>query len=219
MRTTLALHHVGEVVLRGLLAGLAARNRLDAVPCALHPDCSLDRVLKAEHITPPHSFSVNAKLAPASLSGKIVRFDGAHGVDVLCHNGSRGIPIEAKLGFDGLTASAFTERFLGPLALSTHKPPRFAGSMSAILNYRGLGGGAPMQLHTTDPPIELAPTWFLVIRRQTWDGWASKKPPLSDAHVMLFEEIAAKYGSPADFDQLVLEQVGDGFHSEWEIFP
>jgi hypothetical protein len=218
MSTTLSLHHVGEVVLCGLLGGLARQDRLHSVPCKMHSDCSLLSVMRGATIGPPYLFVDNVQLAPVSFGGKTVRFDGAHGVDVLCHDGSRGLPIEAKLGRDRLTCSAFTDRFLGPLTLSTHKSPRFTGSMTAILNYRGIGDGSPLTLRTEDPSVELAPPWFLVVRAKTWDSWASERPSLSDAHVAIFEDIARAYGDATAFDALVLAQVGAGFHSAWKVF-
>lgn len=218
MSTTLSLHHVGEVVLCGLLSGLAKNELLGSVSCKLHSSCSLLSVLDAEHLAPQFAFTPNAKLAPAVLSEKTVRFDGAHGVDVLCRAGNRGLPMEAKLGLDRLSCAAFTERFLGPLALSTHKVPRFTGSMTAILNYRGIGDGPPMRLSTESPEVELVPPWFLVVRSRTWKTWGSTPPELSNAHVVIFEEIAAALGDGDAFDRLVLEQVGSGFHKAWEVF-
>lgn len=218
MSTTLSLHHVGEVVLCGLLSGLANNERLGSVSCKLHSSCSLLSVLEGERLAPPFAFTPNAKLAPAVLGEKTVRFDGVHGVDVLCRASNRGLPMEAKLGLDRLTCAAFTERFLGPLALSTHKVPRFTGSMTAILNYRGIGDGPAMRLTTEAPEVELVPPWFLVIRSKAWKAWGSKPPDLSNAHVAIFEEIVAAYGDGDAFDRLVLEQVGSGFHTAWQVF-
>jgi len=218
MSTTLSLYHVGEVVLCGLLDGLAHQDRLHAIPCKLHSDCSLLSVMTGATIRPPYRFDDNVQLASVSLGGKTVRFDGAHGVDVLCHDGTRGLPIEAKLGVDRLTCSAFTDRFLDPLTLSTHKSPRFTGSMTAILAYRGIGDGSRLTLRTEDPPVELVSPWLLVIRAKTWDSWASVRPALPNAHVAIFEDIAGAYGDSTAFDALVLAQVGRGFHSAWKVF-
>jgi hypothetical protein len=114
MSTVLSLHHVGEVVLAALLDALARSNRLDAVPCKVHADCSPLSMLGSVSIAPPYSFAVNAKLGPVVVGGQTIGFDGAHGVDVLCHGGGRGLPIEAKLGLDRVSYAAFSERFLKP---------------------------------------------------------------------------------------------------------
>lgn len=217
MSTALSLHHVGEVVLRGLLASLAERQRLDAVPCKLHSACSLSSVLQEAAVKAPLAFEVNAPLAPIELNGKKVLFDGAHGVDVLCHDGARGLAIEAKLGLDRLASATFTERFLGPLKLSTHRAPRFTGSMTAILNYRSLGDGDALPLRTKAPAIELVAPWFLVVRRATWRAWGSDRPEFSNAHVALFEDIASAHGDAGAFDQLVLQVVGGGFYAAWKV--
>jgi hypothetical protein len=216
MTTTLSLHHVGEVVLCGLLDGLARRDRLHAVPCKLHPDCSLLSVMTKAAIRPPYLFADNVPLAPDSTAGKTVRFDGAHGVDVLCHDGQRGLPVEAKLGLDRLTCAAFTERFLHAAMLSSHKSPQVTGSMIVILDERRVED-APLTLRTTDPPVEVVGPWFLVLRARTWNSWATERPSLLNAHVAVFEEIAEAYGDATAFDALVLAQVGGGFHSAWKV--
>ena len=218
MTTSLSLHHVGEVLLCGLLDGLSSRGRLDAVPCRLHADCSLHTVMSHAAMKPPYFFADNVQLAPVTIGPTTVRFDGAHGVDVLGHDGTRGLPIEAKLGLDRLSSATFTERFLDPPMRSTHKSPRFKGSMTAILNYRGVADGTPSRLTTEVPSVELVLPWFLVIRAQTWKAWASGGLSLSNAHVAIFEDIAGAYGDSAAFNRLVLSQVGNEFHSAWKVF-
>lgn len=217
MSTTISLHHVGEVVLAALLDGLARSDRLGAVPCKLHPDCSLLTTLGGASITPPYSFAVNAKLAPVAIDGQTVGFDGAHGVDVLCHGGGRGLPIEAKLGLDRVTAAAFGDRFLQPLTMSGHDPPRCNGSMTAILSFRHIGDGAPLPLRTAAPATVLSASWLLVVREKTWAKWRPP-PALGTAHVVLFEDVARAHGDGAAFDRVVRGVVGDGFHSAWEVF-
>lgn len=217
MSTHLELHHVGEVVLRGLLERLAERQGLDAVRCMLHDRCNLSAVLDHAGVEQPLRFEVNAPLAPIELAGENVLFDGAHGVDVLCHDQTRGLGIEAKLGRALLSSSSFTERFLEPLKLSSHRPPRVRGSMTAILNYRSVGDAA-LHLRTSAPALELVAPWFLVVRAATWRGWGAKPPALSNAHVAVFEEIAAAHGDAGEFDRLVLDQVGKGFHAAWKVF-
>jgi hypothetical protein len=218
MSTALALHHVGEVVLRGLLARLAADERLGDVSCKLHDACNLASVLQSAGVQGPLGFAVNAPLAPVPLNGKNVLFDGAHGVDVLCHGGSGGLAIEAKLGFDRLSAPTFTSRFLGGLGHTAHSPPRVKGGMTAILNHRCLDGCA-LHLRTQDPGVALVAPWFLVVRRATWDRWNGQPPSLVNAHVAVFEEIVTtKTGNnEAAFDQLVAETLGSGFYKAWKI--
>ncbi len=77
---------------------LAERKRLAHVLCKLHADCNLSSVLQRAAVKEPLGFEINAPLAPIMLSGETVLLDGAHGVDVLCHDGDRGLAIEAKLG-------------------------------------------------------------------------------------------------------------------------
>ncbi len=216
MTTALSLHHVGEVVLSGLLDGLARRDHLHAVRCKAHPDCSLASVMTTAGIHPPYLFADNVPLAPDATGGRVLRFDGAHGVDVLCHDEQRGLAIEAKLGLDRLTCSAFTDRFLHGAMLSRHKSPQVTGSMIVILDERRLDD-APLNLRTADPPVAVVRPWFLVLRARTWNSWATERPSLSNAHVAVFEEIAEVYGDATAFDALVLAQVGGGFHSAWEV--
>lgn len=217
MSTHLELHHVGEVVLCGLLERLAERRRLGAVRCKLHDACNLSAVLDRAGVERPLRFAVNAPLAPVALVSGNVMFDGAHGVDVLCHDSTRGLGIEAKLGLDRLSSSAFTERFLRLPKRSSHRPPRVTGSMTAILNHRSVGA-TPLPLRTSAPALDLVAPWFLVVRASTWRGWGAKPPALSNAHVAVFEEIAAAHGDAGAFDRLVLEQVGNGFHAAWKVF-
>jgi hypothetical protein len=216
MSTMLALHHVGEVVVSGLLDGLAQRELLRAVPCKLHPDCSFMSVLTDSAIKPPYLFAHNVPLAPVGLGGKVVQFDGAHGVDVLCHDGRHGLAVEAKLGLDRLTRRAFTDRFLGGVTLSEHKTQRFVGSMTAILNARAIDG-MPLTLRTQEPSVELTRPCFLVVRAKTWSSWGSDPPTFSNAHVATFEDIAGAYGDASAFDALVRAHVGGGFHSAWKV--
>lgn len=216
--TSLSLHHVGEIVLAGLLDALSRADRLDAVECKLHADCSLLTVLRAADVGPPYSFAVDSKLAATVVDGAAVQFDGAHGVDVLCHGTRGGIAIEAKLGLDRVSHREFTKRFLGEVTLSRHKSARFCGSMTAILNYRALGDSRAFGLRTKEPPVDLRLPWFLVIRAATWKTWAPQRPNLSpDAHVATFEDIAAAHGTAGAFDRLVLEKIGQGFHSAWKV--
>lgn len=214
MSTNLSLHHVGEVILSGLLTGLARDDLLGAVPCKLHADCSLLSIMRSANVTPPYSFDVNV---PVVLGGDTLGFDGAHGVDVLCHNGHRGLPIEAKLGLDRLSCAAFTERFLKQPRMSEHSPPRCNGSMTAILNYRCIGESDLLTLRTETPATELTSSWVLVVRTKTWERWTAR-PILANAHVVVFEDVASAHGDSTAFDRLVLQQIGGGFHSAWEVF-
>lgn len=215
--TSLCLHHVGEIVLARLLDTLSRVDRLNAVECKLHAGCSLLSVLRSAGVAQPYAFAVNAKLAPTMLDGTSVRFDGAHGVDVLCHDTGHGVAIEAKLGVDRVSRREFTKRFLGPITLSTHKSARMSGSMTAILNYRGMGDRRHLALRTREPSVELCSPWFLVIRAATWRAWTSHCPDLSNAHVATFEDVARAHGDAAAFDRLVLETIGQGFHSAWNV--
>ena len=217
MTTKLALHHVGEGVLAGLLDGLAKSNRLEAVRCVVHDECSLASVLGDSKVRPPYSFSVNAQLASTSVNGRKTAFDGEHCVDVMCSSGPRGFAIEAKLGMSGLTSGVFKDRFLGAPGWSNHKPPRVTGGMVALLNHRSIAGTA-VKLTTSSPPVVLVPAWALAIRAETWKSWSRRRPQLSNAHVLVFEEIAAAFGDGDAFDRLVLERVGSGFHKAWEGF-
>jgi hypothetical protein len=217
MTTHLALHHVGEAVVSGLLAALDQQQKLTRVRCSRHPECSVASVLSGAGLRHPRQFAINTPLAPISMDGKTVRFDGAHAVDVLCHDGQLAVGIEAKLGFDRLSTSTFTGRFLSPLGISTHASPRINGSMTAILAHRRLSDGSPLALRTTSPALSLAEDWFLIVRRDTWMRWSSCPELPSNTHVALFEEIAESYGNAESFDQLVLATVGTGFHSAWRV--
>ena len=218
MSTHLELHHIGEIVLCGLLESLSTTSRLADVPCKLHPGCSLGAVLIHSGLHAPLRFAPNVPLAPVTVGGQTMLFDGAHGVDVVCHDGVRGVGIEAKLGFDRLSAATFATRFLKPLTTSTHAQPRVNGSMAAILSHRQLPAGPTLPLRTSAPALDLAPDWWLVVRRDTWQRWGTTPPALTNAHVALFEDIALAHGNATDFDNLVLAQVGTDFHSAWKVY-
>lgn len=218
MSTQLELHHIGEVVLCGLLNALAGAGKLNEVSCKLHPTCTLDSALTTAGLRRSTRFEANVPLAPTTVGGRTVRFDGAHGIDVIAHDGTWGVGIEAKLGRDRLGAATFASRFLRPLTLSTHATPRINGSMTAILSERRLGAHR-LALRTSAPAVDLAPAWWLVVRRDTWARWATAiLPGLANAHVAIFEEIARAHGDGAAFDRLVLAQVGSTFHSSWQVF-
>ena len=229
MPTHISLHHVGEVVLAGLLQELADRaDQPDAlsVPCVLHRGCSLGEVLGKAQVIPPIKFLDNVPLAPAVINGTTLLFDGAHGVDVLAHgHASLGVAFEAKLGLDRLAPAEFTRRFLVPTSVTGHKQkhPRVKGSMVAILNYRFLATLGALPLHTEHtPPIRIDPAWFVVIRRQVWEqSWSGgkKRPPnlAPEAHVVLFEDIVLRYGDAVAFDKLVQRLVGTDFFTAWGL--
>jgi hypothetical protein len=224
MATEIQLHHIGEVVLAGLLSELAACGQLD-VPCVLHENCRFSTILAQSGIGTPVSFSANVPLASVVVNRKQLLFDGAHGIDVLSSGPeSRGLAIEAKLGLDRLAAAQFRRRFLAHVSVTTHTRPRIKGSMVAILNYRSLHGGESLRLRTVVPfGVEIVPAWFLVIRSAVWASWTRRKgqlPPLApDAHVAIFEQIVQKHGDARSFDALVHRLVGSGFSRSWGLGP
>ncbi|HEY1532658.1 MAG TPA: hypothetical protein VGF76_01525 [Polyangiaceae bacterium] len=224
MTDGIQLHHVGEVVLAEVLGRLNGREELD-IPCVahphLHPPCNFRAILSAGGLTPPYCFDSNAPLAPAWVGDAALRFDGAHEVDVFVRGGLRGLAIEAKLGLERLSASQFQERFLGPASVSEHKPRRIKGSMIAILNHRDLAGMVDLPLQTGgDQPTQICDPWVLVVRRRVWASWGKRAPRLSrHAHVLVFEEIVAPYGSGQLFDSLVRDLVGCEFLQSWGLAP
>lgn len=123
--------------------------------------------------------------------------------------------MEAKLGFDRLTPDVFAKRFLQTPERSGHTNPRFAGSMTGILNHwaRSDESGA---LETKDPTTKLVKPWFLVLRAKTWRSWATP-PQLTNAHIAIFDSIVRAYGTSDAFDELVRDEVGRNFHTAWEI--
>lgn len=218
MSTSLSLHHLGEVIVAALLGRLAAKGELGKVVCKRHDGCSFQKVVEDASIPARYAFKDNVKLAAILHQGRLLGFDGAHGVDVLCQGGDRGLAIESKLGLDRLSAASFTDRFLGALTLSAHATPRINGNMIAVLDKRSVDNVA-LLLETKDPTTKLVEPWVLVIRTQTWKAWGLKPPELSPhAHVVIFEELAKAHGDHKDFDDLVTAVVGSAFHSAWEIF-
>ena len=222
MPTEIQLHHVGEVVLAGLLRQLAQRKELD-VPCVLHEKCQFSTVLDMSKIDTPLTFSPNVPLASVVVNHEELLFDGAHCIDVLSSGtNARGLAIEAKLGVDRMAPGEFRRRFLTPVSLTSHTRPRIKGSMVAILNYRALHGGEALPLRTMRPiSIEMALPWFLVIRRHVWANWSRPKgqlPPLaSNAHVAIFEDIVQKHGDSRSFDNLVKRLVGTDYYRSWDL--
>jgi hypothetical protein len=222
MATEIQLHHIGEVVLAGLLRQLAKRGELD-VPCVLHEKCQYSAVLAKAKIGPPLTFSANVPLASVVINREELLFDGAHGIDVLSSgHEARGLAVEAKLGLDRMASGEFRRRFLAHVSLTTHTRRRIKGSMVAILNYRALHGGEALPLRTMAPfSVEIVPAWFLVIRRAVWANWTRPKgrlPPLAaDAHVAIFEDIVQKHGNARSFDALVRRLVGADFYRSWGL--
>lgn len=222
MATEIQLHHIGEVVLAGLLHELADRNALD-LPCVLHHDCRFSSVLAQARITAPFKFTTNVPLASVIINQEELLFDGAHGIDVLSSGPDpRGLAMEAKLGLDRMAPGEFKRRFLAHASFTTHTRRRIKGSMLAILNYRAMQGGESLPLRTTAPSgIEIVPAWFLVIRQAVWTNWTRRKhevPPLArGAHVLIFEEIVKKHGDGRSFDALVQRLVGADFYESWGL--
>ena len=222
MGTRIRLHHVGEVVLAGLLERLQGRDGLD-VPCVAHPGCTFRRVLAAGGIAPPFRFVCDAPLAPVLIDGDEFAFDGAHRVDVLAQGaGSAALAIEAKLGLDRLGSSEFTRRFLGAVSISSHREQRrIKGSMTAILDSRVLRDVGEFELRVlADALSEVCAPWVLVLRRLVWKRWCTTKkyPPFSPlAHIVVFEDVVDHHGDGALFDDLVRELVGDGFFDNWLV--
>jgi hypothetical protein len=100
MATEIQPHHIGEVVLAGLLRRLAQRDELD-IPCVLHEKCQFSTVHAEAEIGPPLTFSANVPLASVVINRENLLFDGAHGIDVLCSSPeARGLAVESKLGLD-----------------------------------------------------------------------------------------------------------------------
>lgn len=222
MSTALEIHHIGEPLLCALLSHIAAEGRLGALACVRHRECDLGSVTKANGTGTPTSFLPNVKLKPVQVAGTTYLFDGAHQVDILAVGAaSSAFPIEAKLGVDRLSPAEFTKRFLLPVGLSKHSPPRVTGSMVALL----MGGGAaplgttPLQAAIPGAP-HLSTAWGLVIRAGTWAKWRMSEPPIGpNGHIFIFEQIASSYGPPADFDTLVHQVVGRDFFSSWGLAP
>jgi hypothetical protein len=216
------LHHIGEVILAGLLQELADRGDLDLY-CPLHSNCSLQTILAAYGVVPPFTFDANVALAPAVIGKTTLLFDGAHGVDVLARgSGACGLAVEAKLGFDRLAPGEFKRRFLAPVSVTGHTPQRIKGSMVAILNHRFLDALGALPLHVTGEfATELAQDWILVVRQRVWEKWnkGNAKPPefARNAHVIVFEEIVRRHGDGTAFDDLIHRLVGTGFYSAWDL--
>lgn len=217
MSTELELHHVGEAVLKSLFEGLDAAEKL-SVSCRVHQDCTMDEVLRAAGVSTPWSFKINVPLAAIPFAGTETGFDGAHRVDVLCHDQvGHGVAVEAKLGLDRMSPAEFERRFLTPVEVSTHRDPRFKGSMTGILNFRAVDGEA-LELHTVDPPALLAAPWILVLRERVWSGkWGEQAPHLNNGHVVVFEDLVKAHGGASSFDELVLRVVGHGFADAWGL--
>ncbi len=199
MATEIQLHHIGEVVLAGLLRELHKRGDLDA-ESSLHTDCRLAAVVGQAKIGQPLFFDPNVQLEAIEINHEKLLFDGVHGADVLCRGpGSLGLALEAKLGLDRMARGEFRKRFLAPASLTSHTSRRFKGSMVAILNYRALQTGELLPLRPAAPnSVDLVPDWFLVIRREVWnERWKKGKacPPLApNAHVTIFEDIVRRHG-------------------------
>lgn len=66
MGTCLNLHHVGEVILAGLLRAIGDRGPIGA-RCVLHGDCTVESVASAAGIVAPFTYAVNAPLAPTEV--------------------------------------------------------------------------------------------------------------------------------------------------------
>ena len=131
-----------------------------------------------------------------------------------------GIAIEAKLGTDRLAAGEFKKRFLSTVQVTGHKPSRIKGSMVAILNHRQIEalGALPLRAES-EVGAEIARDWLLTVRGRVWKAWQARSSPALDnaCHVVVFEDLVSRFGSPSAFDALVQSLVGDGFFAEWGL--
>jgi|GEM_PF-3747106 len=149
------------------------------------------------------------------------KFDGAHAIDVGFVDAETAtvVPCEVKLGFDRLSSSEFTSRFMGQCSVSAHNDKRIAGQMVAILDGRLPDVCERRQITAIveDKTFTLEGEWYLVLRKSVLTRWErTSKPALSERCTTIsFEDIVESFGSPSDFNSLVADFLQFDYFKEW----
>ena len=215
--THLKPYHVGELIVSTILARISD-SLGNFRPTTVGQ--TLGESLFAAGLAAPFSFSSEEPTVRVEdTEGEIWALDGMHRVDVLAIGTSGvGVAFEVKLGLDRLTTSQIRKRFQKECSWSKHKPtPRLNGSMVAILERR-----FPFKHRRvtcgTSPAVELARDWWLVVREGVWRRSGQQLgAQLERGKVLIFEELVDFFGGEQVFDSLILELVGSGFYSEWNL--
>jgi len=143
--------------------------------------------------------------------------DGAQTVDVLAAVGDKATAFELKLGLARMTPAAFQERFCSQCDMSEHSDLRLTGSMVALLDRRVSFPFSHISAIDCERTWLLTEHWWLIVRRQVFRSW-NRKSPVSNARILVFEDIAATYGGADEFDRLVIETIKNGYAIRWGIF-
>ena len=144
--------------------------------------------------------------------------DGEQTVDVLCTGGEHAIAFEAKLGETRMGAREFKSRFCIGCEKSKHSDSRLRGSMVAVLERSLPFEGSRLVAHMDDSQWNVAKNWWLVVRQSVLDRWRNSNDiPVASARILVFDSLAAIYGSRQQFDQLVQRMVGADFAGRWGI--
>ena len=234
------LTHIGEDLIAAMLASLATRQELSRVTCAMTGRSLADDI---DELGIGGSLGFRADDALLVVQNGEIGYacDGEQTVDVLCTGTEHAIAFEAKLGETRMSVSEFGERFCGDCVVAKHPDPRLRGSMVAVLE-RSLPFPPPSQLiaQIDNSRWTLAKPWWLVLRQNVFDNWhkATQPPvpaqrrksatasgkqrktkllPVSNARILVFDALAAIYGSRQQFDQLVQRVVGSDFAGRWRL--
>jgi len=208
---TIDLSHLGEPLVAAMLRALASRQQLERVVCAA------SRVSLAEDLPAGElAFIPDKALLRVHSAQGIYACDGSQTVDVLAAAGERAVALELKLGLTRMTFRAFRDRFCDPCCISAHEHPSLNGSMVAVLDRLLPFDEDRIEAFDGDISWTLTSHWWLVVRRQVWQGWRNKIP-VESARILDFDSLASIYGRQDDFDRLVRETVGADFAQRWDI--
>ncbi|MFN0157338.1 MAG: hypothetical protein ACKVRP_04610 [Bacteroidota bacterium] len=148
------------------------------------------------------------------------RFDGAHAIDVgfIDTETAKVVPCEVKLGFERLSSSQFTSRFMKQCRVS-HNGQRIAGQMVAVLdgNLPDICEGHSVTAVWGDKAFDLSSEWYLVLRQSVIAKWdRTSKPALSErCTIVSFEDIVESFGSTNDFNGLVSDYLQFDYFKGW----
>lgn len=209
---TIELAHVGEALITEMLSRLSARGQLDRVCCA-----ATGTTLASELDTASPQFLADQALIKVHSPQQTYSCDGAQTVDVLCVGEQRAVAMEAKLGETRMSRTEFPKRFCGQCGISGHTDPRLTGNMIAVLDRLLPFANGRVFATVGNRSWPLSEHWWLVVRECVWKHWATQLP-VRLARILVFERLAQLLcRTSCEFDDLVLQVVGNGFANRWNI--